>query len=340
MTSVLQPTYSLTLGPQEWTGQALSIEVSLEAAPLVGVLRARLPPAAPLSAAVGDPALLTLDSGEKSGEVFAGKIDSIRRGFDAVTVTALDAAGELARFRPALTFEQVTAGTVVKNLCGEVGVSVGDVEDGVSLAFYVADPSRTALEHVARVCDWSGALARVSADGKLETLVVNATQPEVALKFGRELLRLHQGETTAGVEAFVVAGESGAGSTSAPEALRPSTDFFAGNRPDGPGAKSRWRFEPALRTAQAAGTAGAARQRLYTAARQRGEFESFLQPDLRVGTVFEVQELPEGLAPGPFWAARVAHRLAPDGSVTRVRFVQGGDSFDPLALLGSLAGLF
>jgi hypothetical protein len=318
----------------------MCIEVSLEAAPLVGVLRARLPPAAPLSAAVGDPALLTLDSGEKSGEVFAGTVDSIRRGFDAVTVTAIDAAGELARFRPAVTFEQVTAGTVVKNLCGEVGVSVGDVEDGVSLAFYVADPSRTALEHVARVCGWSGALARVTPDGKLETLVVNATQPEVALKFGRELLRLRQGETASAVESFVVAGEGGAGATSAPEALRPSTDFFAGNRPDGPGAKSRWHFEPALRTAQAAGTAGAARQRLYAAGRSRGEFEAFLQPDLRVGTVFEVQGLPEGLAQGPFWAGRVCHRLAPDGSVTRVRFVQGGDSFDPLALLGSLAGLF
>jgi hypothetical protein len=338
MTSLLQPTYSLTLGSQAWTAQALSIEVRLEAAPLLDVLRVRLPASAPLAAAVGDPALLTLDSGEKSGDIFAGTVDSIRRGFDDITVTALDAGGALARFRPATTFEQVTAGTVVRNLCGEVGVDLGEIADGVALAFYVADPARTALEHVARVCAWSGALARVTVDGKLETLVINATQPDVAFKFGRELLGLCQGDTSAGVEAFVVAGESGAGAPSAPESLRPTTDFFAGNRPDGPGAKSRWRFEPALRTAQAAGTAGAAWQRLYTSSRKRGAMEAFLQPDLRVGTVFEIQELPEGLAQGPFWAASVCHRIAPEGCVTRVRFVQGGDSFDPLALLGSLAG--
>jgi hypothetical protein len=340
MTSLLQPGYTLTLGSQEWTQQAMCVEVSLGAAPSVGVLRATLPASAPLSASVGDPAKLKLDNGESEADVFAGAVDSIRRGFDCVTVTALDAAGALARFRPALTFEQVTAGTVVRDLCGEVGVDVGDVDDGVSLAFYVADPSRTALEHAARVCGWGGALARVTPDGKFETLVVNATQPELALKFGRDLLCLRQGETGDGVESFVVSGESGAGSTSAPEALRPSTDFFAGSRPDGPGSKSRWRFEPALRTAQAAGTAGAALQRVYTSSRKRGVFESLLRPDMRVGSVFEVQELPEGLAKGPFCASRVRHRLAPEGCVTRVSFLQGGDSFDPLALLGSLAGLF
>jgi hypothetical protein len=336
MTSLLKPSYALTLGSQQWTEQLLSIDLRLEAAPLPDVLRVRLPAAATLKAQVGDDVKLKLDNGEKGLDVFAGTIDSMRRGFSEINITALNASGKLARYRPATTYEQITVGTLIRNLCGDVGVEVGSVEDGATLAFYVADPSRTALEHVARVCAWSGALARVTPDNKLESLIVNATQSDVALKYGRELMGLNQGKVSSAVESFVVAGESGVGATSAPEALRPTTDFFGGNRPDGPSANHRWLWEPALRTAQAAGTAGAALDRIYKSSRDKGTLEAFLQPDLRAGVVFEIQELPDGLDKGPFWVAGVNHQLSSEGCLTRARFYQGGDSFDPLALLGSL----
>jgi hypothetical protein len=140
------------------------------------------------------------------------------------------------------------------------------------------------------------------------------------------------------VEAFIVAGEAGAGDASAPEVLRPSTDFFAGNRPDGPGPGKRWSFAPALRTITAAGTAGAALMRQYGSGREIGRFQAFLQPQVRCGTVLEIQDLPEGLPGGPVWVTRVMHRLGQESAATTVHFRRGGDSFDPGALLGSLAG--
>lgn len=340
MTSLLAPTYSLLLGSQRWTSQVLSVEVRLESAPLIDVLRVRLPAAAAPSAAVGDAAELTLSNDEDEDVlVFTGEVDSVRRGFSDILITALDAGGVLSRYRPAATYEQITAGTLVRNLCGDVGVEVEAVEDGSSLAFYAADPTRTALEHVARVCAWSGVLARVTAEGKFETLVLNATTPDLALKYGRELVSVTQGTESANVDAYVFAGESGAGATSAPEALRPTTDFFGGNRPEGPSARSRWRWEPALRTAQSAGTAGAALGRLYKASRGAGRLEAFLLPKFRPGVVFEIQELPEGLAQGPFWVESVAHTISPKGCTTRARFHLGGESFDPMALLGALGSL-
>src|SRR5207244_5585103 len=125
------------------------------------------------------------------------------------------------------------AGTVIRALAGDAGVDVGDVDDGVPLAFYVADPARTALDHAARLAGWSAALVRVDADGRLVATAVGATQPDVALRYGREVLGLAQTDRAADVDAFTVAGEAGAGSTGAPEALRPVADFFAGNRPGG-----------------------------------------------------------------------------------------------------------
>lgn len=339
MTSLLSPAYELTLGTQLWKQQALEIGVRLACAPQVDRLSVRLPAAAPLSAAAGDPASLVLDSGEHGETVFTGTIDSVHRGFDEIGVVALDAGGMLARCRPSVTYEQITAGTVIRNLAGDAGVDVGEVEDGAELTFYVADPTRTAWEHVARLAAWGGALASVSADNKVECAVIDATQAEVALLYGRELVSLQAERFDSAVDAWTVTGEGGAGSSSAPEALRPSTDFFAGNRPQGPGLAQRWRFEPALRTARAAGTAGAAVQRQYGASREAGRLRAFLQPKLRCATVLEIQQLPDKLPSGPLWVAAVSHTLGPDGAFTTARFYKGGASFDPLALLGSLAGV-
>jgi hypothetical protein len=338
MSSLLKPGYTLTLGNQQWTQQLLTLELKLAGAPLLDVLTVALPFRAPISASPGDDAKLSLNNGEGNEDVFTGTIDSIRHSFDQIRITALDAGAKLAQYRPATTYEQITAGTLIRNLCGDVGADTGNIDDGPSLAFYAADPSRTALEHIARVCDWSGAMGRVSAGNEVESVVVNGTTADLALKYGRELLGLDQSRFFSSINSFVVAGESAAGSTDSPDALRPTTDFFAGNRPDGPSAGNIWRFEPALRTAQAAGTAGAARSRLYKSGRQGGTLEAFLQPKLRPGTVFEIQELPEPLLKGPFWIRDVTHRLSRERSYSRACFNIGGSDFDPAALLGSLLG--
>lgn len=338
MTSLLKPAYSLTLGSQQWTQQLVGLELKLAPAPLVDVLTVTLPFSAPLSAAPGDDALLTLDNSEDKESVFTGKVDSVRHCFDEIKLTAVNAGTTLARYRPATTYEQITAGTLIRNLCGDVNVDTGSIEDGPSLAYFAADPSRTALEHISRVCDWCGAMGRVSADNEFESVVINGTTADLALRYGRELVRLRQNQLSSSIDSFVVAGESGAGSTSSPDALRPTTDFFGGSRPDGPSAGNIWSFEPALRTAQAAGGAGSALLRLYKSSREYGTLDAFLQPKLRPGTVFEIQDLPDPMQKGPFWITSVTHRLSPERSYTRARFCMGGSDFDPSALLGSLLG--
>ena len=338
MTALLSPAYRLTLGAQRWSEQALRLNVTLTLAPLVNMLTVWFPITAPLSAQTGEAAELILDNGEREAVVFTGTIDSVRRDFSTIQVTCLDAAGRLAGFRPAVTFEQVTAGTVIRNLAAELGLGVGDLEDGPTLPFYVADPSRNAWEHVARVSAWGGAVARVTADNRVNSRVIDASSAELALRYGREILWLLTDQRPSVVEAFTVTGEAGAGDAAVEQVMRPTTDFFAGNRPKGPGTGRRWRFEPALRTVRAAGTAGAALRRQYDSGRQTGRFQAFLQPQLCCGGVLEILDLPDGLGRGPVWITRVEHRLGDGVAATTARFRQGGDSFDPAALLGSLAG--
>jgi hypothetical protein len=336
MASLLAPAYSLTIGEQQWTQQLVALELQLESAPGVGRLMARLPAAAPLSAAPSDPVTLTLDGGEGSETVFTGIVASVRRALDGVWVAAIDGLGQLARYRPATTFSQASAGTVIRSLADDVGAPTGDIADGVMLAFYAADPSRNAAEHAGRVAGWSGALLTVGADGGLTATVVDATQAELALRYGREVTAF-AADTLSDPDTITVAGESGAGSSDSPDALRLSADPFAGNRPDGPSLGNAWSWEPALRTASDAATAGAARQRILRAAQKGGSLRAFLQPKLRPGIVIEIADLPNDLPKGPYWLSRVRHTIGQRGALTAARLLQGGDSFDPSSLLGSAA---
>ena len=186
--SLLAPAYSLNVGSQGWTEQLTEVDVHLLAAPLLDHLAASMPAAAPVTAAPGDPVSLSLDGGEGSHEVFTGLVSSVRRDGRTTTITAVDAGGALADLRPAATFEQATVGTVISELCADAGVDTGSIEVGPALPFYVADPGRTALEHVARLAAWAGALAAVDSKGRLEVNVVTGADADVALRYGREVL--------------------------------------------------------------------------------------------------------------------------------------------------------
>jgi hypothetical protein len=338
MTALLAPSYSLQLGSQIWKKQLLRVALTLTSAPGIDVLIVTFPANAPLSATIDDDVQLTLDNGEQAEKIFTGTVTAIRRSHASIEVRAVNAGGVLCRYRPAVTYENATPATIVRNLASDAGVSTGSLETGTELAFYVADPSRTAWDHIHRVSCWCGALVTVTADNKVETNVVNATTADTALRHGRELLSLARSQTSASIDTFVVAGESGAGSVSSPDVHRPTTDFFSGNRPDDPSPNVVWTWEPALRTTTSAATAGAARKRIYAAKSDRGVFTAFLQPTLRPGVILEVQKLPDGLIDGPVWIHSVRHSISRAGAVSRVEYFKGGDSFDPLALLGSLAG--
>jgi hypothetical protein len=100
-----------------------------------------------------------------------------------------------------------------------------------------------------------------------------------------------------------------------------------------------WTWLPALRVTSAAATVSAAFKRNYTSRADRGVFTSFLQPKLRPGVVVEMQGLPSGLGEGLVWINSIRHVISPRSALTRAEYFNGGDSFDPVALLGSVGGL-
>jgi len=343
-TSLLSIGYELTAGNQQWTEQLLLLDLALAVGPRLNRLSATFPPEAPLAAAPGDPCVLSLDNGERRETVFSGTVQRVSKGMTGLRLSAIDAGGELAAIRPAVTFEQMSSDNAITTLVSDAGAASGNIDAGVELAFYVADPARSCWEHVSRLAGYGGALIGVNGDGQVETIVVGSGAADEALLFGREIIDLDHAERSGGDRRVVVAGESGVGSMSAPEALRPVTDPFSGSRPAGPDASNLFQFEPALRTADGAASAGRHRTRLALSRPNRVVLSAWLQPHLRPGQRLELQSLPDSVATDSCWLESVNHRIGPQGAVTRLQANRDAAGFDALGLLGglgaALAGAF
>jgi prophage tail gpP-like protein len=215
MTSLLTPACTVRTGSQEWTKQVLYVRVSLEAGPRIDTVSIIFPAFAPLDAAPGDDVVVSLDSGEQDDTVFTGIVDRIRRTPSVTIVNAINAGGVLARTRPSVTFDHITGGGVVRQLCSEAAVDPGDIDAGVSLPYYVADPDRTAWQHITRLAAWGGAIVTVSSDNAVNAVVVDAQQADLALRYGREILDFSFDEDASHIDTFSTAGETGVGAADA-----------------------------------------------------------------------------------------------------------------------------
>ena len=367
----MKPTASVTLGSSRYDAHLASVTVVLRALPAPGVCRAVLPFAVPVGAAAGDDGLVDLTGldlapggggglgglagaaagavglggaadmlggggGAPPGRVLTGKIRAVRRGLAGTEVEIADAGADLAAYRPATTYTATTAGDVVGALVGDAGASAGRVELDLPLASYVADQSRTAAEHVARLATLAGGLATVAADGSVLATPL-AAEADTALKHGREVLAYDARDRAAPSAKYVAVGAGPAGAAAAQDALRPTVTALPEGVPD-PGADAVWEPYASVRTPGAAKTATGALQAQADALAGRVRARCVLIPSLRPGAIVTVQDLPDGVPAGPWLVTRVEHRLVPGvGGTTDfdgVKAVANGGG----GLLGDLAG--
>jgi hypothetical protein len=319
----LTPAASITLGNLRYTEQAVAVWATLAFLPGVNHFTVTLPTGVRLEAAPDDDAVLELDGGEGAETILTGKVRSFRRGLLTTDVSAGDAGVELARLRPAATYEKQSAKDVIRALASDAAVSVGSIDMDLDLAAYAAHQGRTAAEHIAYLARLGGALAYVNADGELDVIGWPEGQAEQALRYGREVIEYDIREHAGPAVQQVMIGSGTAGSTGAPDALRPSIDPLPSDAP-APGTDTVWRPAAVLRTPKAAKTASAGAQVAFEAGATRVRAHCFLLPRLRPGTVIEVQDLPNDLSKGSWIVTRVTHRLQPGiGGMTVFEGVSG-----------------
>jgi len=334
----LAPALSVDLGSYRYATHGASVRVALGLLPDVNAGTVELPMGLDVDATPGEAAVVRIDGGEGDEVVMTGVIHALRRGLHGTRVEIVDGGGQLAARRPAATFERQSAADVVRALAGEAGVSSLRLDVDVKFAAYVAHPRRTGAEHVAQLAALGGAIAFVDGDG---TLVVQraATRPEIALRYGRELMTCDATEATVAMPRVVV-GNGPAGSADAPNALLHTMTVVPEDAPTA-GAGVVREGNALLRTPGVAKAAGEARSAWVANDAVRLSATGFLLPALRPGMVLEIQELPDGIRGGAWLVERVTHRLAADGSGATMFEARSAAPATDLfgALLGAIGGL-
>lgn len=332
----LAPASSFVLGSLKYDSHASEVAATLGLLPCVNRFRVRLPARARLDAVTGDTASLDLDGGEGAETILTGKVVAIERGLLTTDVVGADGSARLAAMRPAATYEKQSAKDVIRALASDALVDVGALDLDLPLAAYAAHQGRTAAEHIAYLAGLAGATAWLDGDGALNASPPPEGPADLALLYGREVREVRQRERPAPAARRFAIGNGPAGSTSAPNALRPSLMHLPGDAAK-PGGGAVWRAHAVLRTPEAAVKASQAAEALEASRATVITCRCFLLPRLRPGIVAEIQELPNGLSTGPWLLTRVQHRLHPvDGGSTV--FEARNASADLLGgLLGALA---
>lgn len=329
---------SATVGALRYDTHVSEARVSLTVAPGVGSASITFPRDVRLEAAPGDEVALSLSGENGPEDLFAGKVMTVERSLDRAVVVAGDAAAELAKVRPGKTFERQGAAQIVRALAEMAGVETGAVDLDLDLAYYAADQGRTALEHVATLAWWAGAVATVDKDGKLQVKAWPAGSATVALRYGREIAELRVTRPRPAAQRTWVG--SGPGPTvDAPGALLHTIATLPGGAA-APGPSSVRVPAPALRSPAAATGPSRAYADRNGAARVRAT--CWLVPHLRCGDVIELADTPDPSGKGPWILTAVEHHLGPGARGTTVLSgtalqSPGGGLLDDL--FGAAAGL-
>lgn len=304
----IAPALSVDLGNLRYEMHAPRVRVTLALLPAVSAFDVALPDSARLDAGPGDPAIVRLDGGDGIETVLTGHVRSVCHEETRVRVNGGDGSVDLARSRPAATYEQQSAADIARALASEAGASVGDVDIDLDLAVYVAHQRQTAAEHVAGLARWADGIAYTDGDGKLQVRT-RTSEPTRAIRLGRDVKAYEVIREPATNQVFV-AGAGSEGNASAPGALVPSLERLPAGAPD-QASDVWWIAAPVLRTAKGAETASKAWQRERNARGTRLRLVCKLTPALRAGDVLQVQEGPDELSGSGWLLTRVVHRLHP-----------------------------
>ncbi|MBR0674246.1 hypothetical protein [Neoroseomonas soli] len=311
---MLTPSFQLRLADRIYGPQVAALVLRRVRLPATDRLDARLPAAADVSAAPGDPVTLDLDGGEGSETVFTGRIALIRRRFDAIEVVARGGADRLARARPVLALSGLTAGEAIRRLADAASVEAGEVAPGPTLAIYAADGRSTALAEVARLAAFTGAVAFLDGEGRL--VVPDPARPvtPIALRYGREILEAEATEGDDSDPAPVVTGEGG--DPGGEQARWIIADF---NRGSPPPADAPRVALPEIRTRDDARAAATAIADAVRARARSVRLTTFLIPALAPGKRLTIAEMPGGVPISRAVVLQVQHSISAGGiALTRL----------------------
>ncbi|MBB3044545.1 hypothetical protein [Nocardioides soli] len=255
--------------------------------------------------------------------VLTGTVVTTGPGIRTERIVGHSTADALLRTFVDRTFEDTTAGEIVRTLAQEAGVDVDRAEDGPSLPAYVVDGRRNGLRHVRDLACLSGFDTYVTPAGALVFEPFTGSRDVHTVKYGEHVLGAEQWRARPRAGTVVVFGES-PGSSRGDESWAWLTQDFTPRRGSaGSGAPTLLVERPVARSAQVAQAAarGIADALVASSLRVRVRLQG--RPQVKLGDLLRLERFPAKAAvdrlDGNYQVRGVQHRITKtDGLLTDV----------------------
>lgn len=246
--------------------------------------------------------------------VYSGAVAAIRRGLDgAIRFTAENGGGKLSRLRLNQSYEQQSAGDIVRDLAGQAGVETDNVESGSSFPFYVIDDRISAYGHIADLARKCGYGAWFSPGGKLNFAPLPGGEAVQTFTYGADILALTLREGPPAAAGFSLGGEGAAGGQGQDAWPWLVKDPAGVSAQAGESDGARLISDPSLRSTEAAQAAADG----HLAAAALGAATGLIRvpgaPAVTVGSRIAINGAPDGALNGGVLVTRVRHLFSKAG---------------------------
>lgn len=124
--------------------------------------------------APGDPVRIELGHDGDEALVFSGRVAAVSPAIAGATVRAVGLLAPLLRLRAAAFYEGSSAGAIARDLAGQAGVDVGEVDEGPTLPRFAVDDRESAYAHLRALADRLGFELYADRDGALQMRALGA----------------------------------------------------------------------------------------------------------------------------------------------------------------------
>lgn len=261
-----------------------------------------------------------MDNGDLT-RVMTGTVTSVAPNLTSRRVIGHSAAMTLLRSFANRTFENKTAGEIIRDLAGQAGVPVATAEHGISFPAYVIDSQRSFWHHWRDLADLCGFDLYLNSQGELVFQRFAGGRTVHVLDHGRHILTLECNFTTVRAPRIEAWGESPTGTEGESAWGWLSKDLSSMRGQAGTGKPTLLLERPVLRTSQAAQSAADALHTNTQRRALRGRLTIPGNPAVKLGDAVRVQESPEGELNDTYQVRSIVHRIAKkNGFITTIGF--------------------
>lgn len=265
-----------------------------------------------------DEAKIELGYADNGGftQVMAGTVVRVEPNLKTIRVAGHSASEKLLRTFVEQTYENKTAGAIVRELAAKAGVEVATAEDGINFPAYVIDGRRSVEQHMRDLTGLCGFDLYINADGKLVFEKFIGGKTVHVFEYAKHIIELEAEKSNpraSRVEAF---GESRAGQNGDESWAWLTKDFSGAKGQAGSGDPLLLLEKPALRTRDGARTAAQASMTAIQRRTLRGRLLSLGRPEVKLGDAIRLSGMVDEALNTNFQVRNVTHRITKLGGFT------------------------